>query len=159
MDEATFAPGGSRARYGWSRRGVPETAPVTLPRKKKHVFGVLSKDGMYFMFHDAINTATFIGFLERVRRRFGPVLVFPDNASWHKAKAVRRYVAGCGDIRLEYLPPYTPELNPTGTEWREVRNAMGNRVYGDTSGMVRSVRAMIRSRTIVPVKISDYLTC
>jgi len=32
-------------------------------------------------------------------------------------------------------------------------------VYRDTSGMVRSVRAMIRSKTIVPVKISDYLTC
>jgi len=158
MDEATFALGGNRARYGWSRRGVPETTPSTLSRKK-HVFGVLSKDDMYFMFYDTINTATFIGFPGRVRQRFGPVLMFPDDASWHKAKAVRNYVAGCGDMRLEYLPPYTPELNPIETEWREMRNAMGNRVYGDTSGMVRSVRAMIRGRTIVPVKMSDYLTC
>jgi len=114
---------------------------------------------MHFMFYDIINTATFIGFPGRVRRRFGPVLMFPDDASWRKAKAVQRYVAGCGDMRPEYLPPHAPELNPIETEWRTMRDAMGSRVYGDTSGMVRSVRAMIRSRTIVPVKMSDYLTC
>jgi len=159
MDEATFALGGNMARYGWGKKGVPRTAPVTISRKKKHAFGVLAQDDMYFMFYDAMNAATLIRFLGRVRKRFGPVLIFMDNASWHKAKAVQQYVAGCGDMRLEYLPPHAPELNPIETEWREMRNAMGNRVYGDTSGMVKSVRTMVRRKEIGRVALSRYLTC
>jgi len=104
-----------------------------------------------------MNAATFIGFLERVRKRFGPVLMFLDNASWHKTKAVLDYVAECGDIRLEYLPPYTPELNPIETEWRTMRDAMGNRVYGSLSAMVKSVRTMIRRGEISRVSLSKYL--
>jgi len=157
MDEATFALGGNRARYGWDRKGVPSTAPATLSRKKRHVFGVLAQDDWHVMFYDNMNTETFIGFLGRVRRRFGPVLMFPDDASWHKTKAVRDYVAGCGDIRLEYLPPHAPELNPIETEWRTMRDAMGNRVYGSLSAMVKSVRIMIRRGEIARVSLSKYL--
>jgi len=157
MDEATFTLGGNMTRYGWGKKGVPRTAPAILSRKKKHAFGVLSQDDMYFMFYDAMNAATLIRFLERVRKRFGPVLIFMDNASWHKTKAVLDYVAGCGDIRLEYLPPYTPELNPIETEWRTMRDAMGNRVYKSLSGMVKSVRTMVRRKEIGRVALSRYL--
>ena len=35
-----------------------------------------------------------------------------DNASYHKSKAVREYVESIGgDVELEFLPPYTPQLN------------------------------------------------
>ena len=34
-------------------------------------------------------------------------------ASYHKSKAVREYVESAGgDVELESLPPYTPQLNP-----------------------------------------------
>jgi len=33
---------------------------------------------------------------------------------------------------LGYLPPYTPELNPVGIQWRSIRKATGNRLYGNT---------------------------
>jgi len=58
----------------------------------------LGPEDMHLMFYDNMNTETFIRFLERMRRKFGPVLMFLDNASWHKAKAVRHYVSECGDI-------------------------------------------------------------
>ena len=161
QDESTFALGGNRARYGWYRRGRPGiTTPATLSRDRKHAFGVLGRDASCFMFYDTVGSDAFIDFLDRVRRRFGPALIFTDNAAWHKSAAVRRHVGRRGSgIRLEYLPPYTPELNAIETQWRVMKNAAGNRVYRDTGELVRSVRAMIRRREIVPVKMNDYLTC
>lgn len=69
--------------------------------------------------------------------------MFLDNTPLHKAKTVRNYVAECGDIRLEYLVSYTPEMSPIETEWQIMIDAIGNRACVDLS-MVRSVRAMIR---------------
>jgi len=40
------------------------------------------------------------------------------------------------DVKLRYLPPYTPELNPVGVQWRTIRKATWNRLYGDT-GMIQ----------------------
>jgi len=60
-------------------------------------------------------------------------------------------------MRPEYLPPHAPELNPIETEWRTMRDAMGSRVYGSLSAMVKSVRIMIRRGEISRVSLSKYL--
>jgi len=58
---------------------------------------------MHLMMHDGADTAMFIRLLDGTSTRFGPVLMFPDNASWHKATPVRNYVSECDDILLECL--------------------------------------------------------
>ena len=45
-----------------------------------------------------------------------------DNASCHKSKAVMKYVESVGDdVELEFIPPYTPQLNPIETAWRDLK--------------------------------------
>ena len=69
-----------------------------------------------------------------------------DNASYHKSKAVREYVESAGgDVELEFLPPYTPQLNVEGPEEEACRQVlpvarravlereMGNRLKGSCS--------------------------
>ena len=42
-------------------------------------------------------------------------------ASCHKSKTIREHVESAGDdIALEFLPPYTPQLNPIETMWRDL---------------------------------------
>jgi transposase len=45
------------------------------------------------------------------------VLMFMDQAGWHKAKAL----VIPSNIRLLNLPPYSPELNPAEHLWEEIR--------------------------------------
>jgi transposase len=45
------------------------------------------------------------------------VLMFMDQAGWHKAKAL----IIPANIRLLNLPPYSPELNPAEHLWEEIR--------------------------------------
>ena len=124
------------------------------------MFGALGDGEFFFRFYDEQNGGAFLAFLRQLHRRFGPVLVFVDNASWHKSAAVRKGLGEFnGEVKLAYYLPHTPELNSEEPQWNVMRNAIGNRVYGDTREMVKSIRKMIRKKVIFPVKLSDYLIC
>ncbi len=45
------------------------------------------------------------------------IILVCDGASWHKAKALEVP----DNIRLFFLPPATPEMNPTEQIWTEIR--------------------------------------
>ena len=50
----------------------------------------------------------------------GAVVVM-DNLSAHKAEAVRAAIEAVG-ARLEYLPPYSPDLNPIELAWSKLKS-------------------------------------
>lgn len=157
-DSASIELAQNRPGYGWRRRGRRASSPSTLSRQRRHIFGVLAADTFYFMFYDRADSDSFCDFLGRVHKRFGRILLFVDNASYHKSKRVMELVDSYnGDIMLEYLPPYTPELNPIEVEWRVIRRALSAKVFGTLEEMERSVRAMVRRKEILPVKMAGYL--
>lgn len=50
------------------------------------------------------------------------IILWLDNDKAHKAKAVERLLSNHHhQIRIEWLPPYTPELNPQEDIWRHLR--------------------------------------
>jgi transposase len=65
------------------------------------------------------NTKVMNIFLEEVSRRQADrfTLMFVDQAGWHTAKDLTIPP----NIRLAYLPAYSPELNPTEHIWDELR--------------------------------------
>ena len=61
-----------------------------------------------------MNGDRFVQFLKDLRADTGkPIIVIADNASYHRGKAVQRFIeVSDGDIVVEHLPRYAPELNP-----------------------------------------------
>lgn len=58
------------------------------------------------------------------------VILFLDNDQAHKAQAVQRLCAKYDhQIQLEWLPPYTPELNPQEDIWRHLRRRVTHNHY------------------------------
>ena len=45
------------------------------------------------------------------------IVLVCDGAAWHKAKALEIPQ----NIRLVFIPPYTPEMNPIEQIWKEIR--------------------------------------
>jgi len=41
-----------------------------------------------------------------------------DNSSIHKAKRIREFANKYQEVKLFFLPPYSPEYNPTEQVWR-----------------------------------------
>ena len=58
-------------------------------------------------------------FLEELSKQYPDdvILLCCDGAAWHKANAL------CvpKNIRLFFIPPYTPEMNPIEQIWKELR--------------------------------------
>ena len=44
-----------------------------------------------------------------------------DNASFHKSKNMQEGIKAAGHI-LEYLPPYSPDLNPIEHKWAQAKS-------------------------------------
>ena len=67
-----------------------------------------------------------------------------DNASYHKSKAVREYVESTGgDVELEFLPPYTPQLNPVETVWRDLKKRLAGRFFRSLDELKAAITAIL----------------
>ena len=51
----------------------------------------------------------------------GPVIVVWDGGPMHKGDAIRAVLHDFPRLRLERLPPYTPELNPVEYLWNHLK--------------------------------------
>ena len=58
-------------------------------------------------------------FLEVLSKQYPDdlILLCCDGASWHKSKKLQVPE----NIKLFYIPPYTPEMNPIEQIWKEIR--------------------------------------
>lgn len=58
------------------------------------------------------------------------VILFVDNDKAHDAKVVRKLLAKYAHrIQLEWLPPYSPELNPQEDIWQHMRRRVTHNHY------------------------------
>jgi transposase len=77
------------------------------------------------MLEGSVDTEAFRLYLEQV---LGPALqpgdiVVMDNLSVHKVAGLTELLASRG-ARLEYLPPYSPDLNPIEKCWSKIKTAL-----------------------------------
>jgi transposase len=67
--------------------------------------------------------------LDALQTEFGEkICVVLDNASYFTANEVQKYVDDT-PIELCYLPRGSPELNPAEECWRQLDQALGNRLF------------------------------
>jgi len=71
-----------------------------------------------------VNGEVFVEFLKRLMYHAArPVFLILDGGSYHRSRPVKDYVARLsGKLRLFFLPPYSPELNPDEQVWNYVKH-------------------------------------
>ena len=82
------------------------------------------------MVHDgSVTSPTFKEFLERLTiGATRPVVMIVDGHTSHKSRLVQGYVDGLGGrLKLFYLPPYSPHLNPDEQVWAHVKRRVSKR--------------------------------
>ena len=114
--------------YVWRRTGRRNTVKTTFSRQSVKMFGALGKDGFCIRPADALNSETLIEFLKELRQIYPKFAMMLDNAGCHKSLVVSRFTGSTGgDIKLIYLPPYTPQLNPTGVRYMALKRLLAGR--------------------------------
>lgn len=92
--------------------------------------GAIKKSGIQalYPYDGAVNSERFIHFAETQllpNLSIGDVLIM-DNSPVHRSAAVRTRLDELG-IRVLFMPPYSPELNPIEETWSVVKNKLRQR--------------------------------
>ena len=105
-----------------------------------------------------ISAGLFIDFLRRLitnypRKIFLVVIGLPA----HKA-SVRQFLAGVKDrIRLFFLPPYSPEINPDELVWNDVKNnGVGRALIRNARDLYCAVNSRVRLLPTNPDKVRAF---
>jgi transposase len=155
QDEARFGRI-SDPKKCWAMDGIRPEIKVQTIREYVYVFGAISpKDGC----HDSLilpyaNTEAMSRFLEEVSRRHADerIIMFMDQAGWHKSKSLRIPE----NIELAYLPPYSPELNPEEQIWDELREKyFGNKLFKTLEAVMDTAVKGLRAMEMSPARLKD----
>jgi transposase len=115
-DETGVRSDESRHR-GYAPPGQTPIIKIPARRKSLSMIAAVTNQGKvrFMIYPGGLSPQRLIVFMQRLikdaRRK---VFLILDNLNVHKAKAVRDWLSGHADrIQVFYLPPYSPELNPS----------------------------------------------
>jgi transposase len=134
--------------HGYSPSGQPAVLMVQANRGQNMTAIVaISAGGMlhYKLKDGAANGVVFSEFLEELVPFLPPQpVIVMDNVRFHHGQQVQQWAAENQHfIRVEYLPPYSPELNPIEEFFHMAKNA-----YRKKNRPVSKTRAVMRIRVI-----------
>lgn len=122
--DATHPTHNTTLAYGWILKGKENDKFVKTNsgRKRLNLNGALnmSNKTAIVLEEETINTDTTIHLLEAIKskQKRGKVYMILDNARYHHAKLVRRWILHHPRFTLMYLPAYSPNLNLIERLWR-----------------------------------------
>lgn len=118
-------------------------------RKRYNVLGALDyvTKKMLVVANDNYITATEVcGMLRKVATEYGgkKVHIVLDNARYQKCHVVQE-LASQLEIQLEYIPPYSPNLNLIERVWKFVKGELRSKYYGDFTNFREKIDSTICS--------------
>jgi transposase len=137
------------AGTSYSPRGRTPTARVSGRPARVNMVSTLTNAGVvrFSVFGGRFTAAVLIEFLRRLlRSTTGAVFLVLDGHPVHRSRAVARWVADHATrLRLFFLPPYCPELNPTEYLNNSVKGGVPRfRRPRDKDELARRVRLWLR---------------
>jgi transposase len=144
----------------WAPRGETPVVEVTGRRFSFNMLSAVSPRGDFrFMIYEGNVTApVFKTFLQRLMiGATKPVFVIVDGHPTHKSKQVRDFVDSLqGQLRLFYLPPYSPHLNPDEQVWAHVKRQVAKQFVQDKEDMKRLAIGALRRLQKLPDMIRSF---
>ena len=133
-----------------------KTPVVKVKAKKMHInmISAINNQGKlhFLLYSDAINPERLMSFMEAIIKNNDgrKAYLILDNLKVHHSKAVSKWVdEHKGEIRLFYLPPYSPEYNPDEYLNNDLKRNLG------TQAMVKSVEELETNTSQFMEKLSD----
>jgi transposase len=130
-----------------------ETDPIPLQaptRKSVALFGAVNLRAGHLVTHFAptFNGGTFEPFLRQLLRRRArgrPLVAILDNAAYRYARVLAPFLAAHREVlTLEFLPAYSPQLNPIERVWKLTRRlCTHNRYFPQLEELLAAVATQI----------------
>ena len=120
QDEAGFGRI-NKPKYCWCEKGVRPSVPCHHIREYRYAYGAVEPltGESCFLVLPYCNSDWMNVFLKHLSEKYfeDRIVLCCDGAAWHKSSTLHIPE----NIRLFFIPPYTPEMNPIEQIWKELR--------------------------------------
>ncbi len=145
----------------WAARGKTPVVLVTGQRFSLNMISAISPRGelRFMVVKGGVGAKVFIGFLKRlVHGARRPLFLIVDGHPAHRSKLVKAYVESlAGRLRLFFLPPYSPELNPDELVWNDLKNnAVGRMRVENPADLHRAIVGRLRFLQKRPDRVRSF---
>ncbi len=120
----------------------------------------------FMMSEKSVNDMVFITFLKRLLDDFkSPIFLILDNHPIHKSKRVTKFLDSINSksktnprgklkMKLFFLPPYSPELNPDELVWNHVKNhGLSRTIVSSVEQLKSTVQSKLHQLQKLPEKV------
>lgn len=108
-------------KYCWCEKGVRPSVSCHHIREYRYAYGAVEPltGESCFLVMPYCNTDCMNVFLEQLSVKFprDKIILACDGAAWHKSHSL----IIPKNIKIIFIPPYTPEMNPIEQIWKEIR--------------------------------------
>jgi transposase len=143
-------------RRAWVPPGVRPLVPRRIEREYGYAYAAVAphEGALVSLVLPEVNAELMSLFLAEVTRRYPKdfILMVLDGAGWHKAGEL----IVPAQMRLEWLPARSPELNPVEHVWEELREKwLGNHLFDEQAAVDRQVAAGLASLEKDPQRVAS----
>jgi|GEM_PF-1678679 len=105
-----------------------------------------------------MSQSKFILFVSKlIKSNEGPVIVITDNLPLHHGKRVAKWMDERDEIKLEFIPSYSPELNVDEYLNRDLKkNVNSKKTPGTVAELKANISSFMRSIQKRPERIMKY---
>ena len=119
--------------YGWIKKGERKEIPANSGRSRLNLSGVIDviNHKVLVQEDEMLNAEATMSFLRKLEDAYPTkdrIHLFCDNARYYRNKAVTKYLE-TSRIRLHFLPPYSPNLNPIERLWKWMKERVIYNTY------------------------------
>lgn len=137
----------------WLPRGkYPPVLEINTTKQRQSFYGFLNlkTGGQHTFVTDKQNMLVTADILIKIRKLYPTqkLVIFWDNAGWHRGSKVQEWIATDGNTEAMYFPPYTPDFNPQEHVWKAGRaHVTHNRHITKLTEVAEEFRQYLESRT------------
>lgn len=119
--------------WGWIKKGVRKEIPSNTGRSRLNLSGIVDIiDHQILVQEDEmLNAQATISFFQKIEKYYSSknkIYLFCDNARYYRNKEVKKYLEN-SKIKLYFLPPYSPNLNPIERLWKWMKERVIYNIY------------------------------
>ena len=110
--------------------------------------------------HKSYDAQVFLSFLDNVLKKYptGNIVMILDNAKIHHAKLLTGFLQEYPRLHLEFLPPYSPNLNIIEELWGWLKSSVVNNVFFHTREEIKAaVHSFLDFLATIPLVVIDRL--
>ncbi len=126
----------------WFVKGKQRIIPTYGKHEGVKLVGILDYETgkVYVEEHKKYDAEVFKGFLKKVLEHYpeGKIVMILDNARIHHAKLLQSFLDANPRLHLEFLPPYSPNLNRIEGLWGWMKNSVINNVFFHSCDEIRN---------------------